>query len=115
MLDAPYLLNIPGAGSREWLEKFTSGQAQSQSKAGFPVPSQLSGFRSHSERGTGQYLRSLTKGRATEETWQVARQEYSQRAYYSLFGKLRCITEGNFDEILWGIEEDSPEMKAFFL
>ncbi len=63
-----------------------------------------------------QYLRSLTKGRATEETWQVVRQEHgSHREYYSLFAELGCITEDNLGEILTDIGEENPEMKAFFL
>nr|WP_296485916.1 hypothetical protein [uncultured Acetatifactor sp.] len=35
MLDAPYLLNIPGAGSREWLEKFTSDRRKAKVRLAF--------------------------------------------------------------------------------
>lgn len=63
-----------------------------------------------------QYLRSLTRGQGTGETWQVIREEQSGcREYYSLFAELGCITEDNFQGILLDIGEDSPEMKAFFL
>ena len=63
-----------------------------------------------------QYLRRLTKGRSTEETWQVIRQEHGgHREHYSLFAQLGCITEDNFQGILEDMGEDSPEMKAFFL
>lgn len=63
-----------------------------------------------------QYLRSLTKGQASEETWQIMKQEKSShRIYYELFARLGCITEDNFQEILEDMGEDSPEMKAYFL
>lgn len=63
-----------------------------------------------------QYLRSLTKGQPTEETWQIIRGEHgSHRDYYGLFAQLGCITRDNFDGILGEIGEESPEMKAFFL
>lgn len=62
------------------------------------------------------YLRGLTKGRGTQETWQVIREEYGgKRQYYALFAELGCINEGNFRGILADIGEDCPEMKAFFL
>lgn len=63
-----------------------------------------------------QYLRRLTKGQVSEETWQVLKQEHGgQREYYSLFARLGCITEDNLEEILTDIGEENPEMKAFFL
>lgn len=63
-----------------------------------------------------QYLRSLTKGKAGEETWQVLRQERGGcREYYELFAGLGCITKDNLDGILTDTGEENPEMKAFFL
>lgn len=151
LLDAPYLLNIPGAGGREWLEQwdirllsvlrasdsegyisqsvygeedyigtdleeFTNARRKVKVRLAFLrlLHPQCLNFSLKEE--LEEYLRSHTKGRATEETWQVIRQEHgSHRAYYSLFAELGCITEDNFDEILGDMGEDSPEMKAFFL
>lgn len=62
------------------------------------------------------YLRSLTKGCQEEESWQVLRKEHGgDRAYYTLFAELGCITEENREGILADIGEDFPEMKAYFL
>lgn len=63
------------------------------------------------------YLRGHTKGSASgEEAWQVILEEHgNDRAYYSLFAELGCITEENFDGSLADIGEEHPEMKAFFL
>ncbi len=63
------------------------------------------------------YLRGHTKGSASgEEAWRVILEEHgNDRAYYSLFAELGCITEENFDESFADIGEGYPEMKAFFL
>lgn len=63
------------------------------------------------------YLRGHTKGSPSgEEAWQVILEEHGDdRAYYSLFAELGCITEENFDRSLADIGEEHPEMKAFFL
>lgn len=63
------------------------------------------------------YLRGHAKGSASgEEAWQVVLEEHgSDRAYYSLFAELGCISEENFDESFRDIGEEYPEMKAFFL
>lgn len=63
------------------------------------------------------YLRGHSTGSASgEEAWQVILDEHGDdRAYYSLFAELGCITEENFDRSLEDIGEEYPEMKAFFL
>lgn len=63
------------------------------------------------------YLRKYTKGsEAGEEAWQVVLEEHgNDRAYYSLFAELGCITEENFEGSLSDIGEENPEMKAFLL
>lgn len=63
------------------------------------------------------YLRGHTKGSAAgEEAWQVVLEEHgNDRAYYSLFVELGCITEENFDRSFDDIGKEYPEMKAFFL
>lgn len=63
------------------------------------------------------FLRGHAKGSASgEEAWQVVLEEHgNDRAYYSLFAELGCITEENFDESLGDIGEEYPEMKAFLL
>lgn len=63
-----------------------------------------------------QYLLAHTRGGESPETWQVILEEYgSDRAYYSLFAELGCLTAENIDGILADIGEDFPEMKAYFL
>ena len=62
------------------------------------------------------YLRAHTKGAESEEAWQVVLKEYgSEKAYYSLFAEIGCVTAENLDGILADIGEDYPEMKAYFL
>lgn len=151
MLDAPYLLDISGAGGGEWLkqwdirllsilrapdsdgyisqsvygeedyigtdlEEFISARRKTKVRLAFLRLLHSQGLSLSLKEELEQYLRGLTKGRSTEEAWQVIRQEYgSCRAYYSLFAELGCITEDNFDGMLEDMGEDSPEMKAFFL
>lgn len=62
------------------------------------------------------YLRSHTKGQASEETWQVILQEHgADREYYQLFAAIGCVTENNLNDILTDIGGEYPEMKAYFL
>lgn len=62
------------------------------------------------------YLRTHTKGCATEETWLVLKQDHAADArYFKLFANLGCLTKENHQAILEDIGEDSPEMKAYFL
>ena len=63
------------------------------------------------------YLRGYAKGSAAgEEAWRVVLEEHgNDRAYYSLFAELGCITEESFVGSLADIGEEYPEMKAFFL
>ena len=63
-----------------------------------------------------QYLRAHTRGGESEETWQVILEEHNgDRAYFSLFAELGCVTGENLDSILADIGERYPEVKAFFL
>lgn len=63
-----------------------------------------------------EYLLAHTKGCASEETWEVILEEFSEeRRYYQLFASLGCLTEENFDGILKDIGEEHSEMKAFFI
>lgn len=151
MLDAPYLLDIPAAGSGEWLEQwdirllsvlrasdsegyisqsvygeedyigtdleeFMGARRKTKVRLAFLRLLHPQGLSPSLREELEQYLRSLTKGQATEEAWQVIREEYSShREHYSLFAELGCITEDNLDGILADIGGDSPEMKAFLL
>ena len=62
------------------------------------------------------YLKSHTKGCASEEAWEVVLEEHGEdREYYGLFAELGCVTEDNLDGILQDIGEGYPEMKAYFM
>lgn len=62
------------------------------------------------------YLRSHTKGQASEESWQVILREHgADREYYQLFAAIGCVTEDNLNDILTEIGGEYPEMKAYFL
>lgn len=62
------------------------------------------------------YLKSHTKGCASEEAWEVVLGEHGEdRAYYGLFAELGCMTQDNLDGILRDIGENYPEMKAYFM
>lgn len=62
------------------------------------------------------WLLEHTRGRETDETWQVILEEHGDdRDYYQLFAELGCLTEENLGDILGDIGEKYPEMKAFFL
>ncbi len=98
------------------LEEFTSERRKVKVRLSFLRLLHPQGLSPALKNELERYLRSLTKGQLTEETWQVIRQEHdSHREYYSLFAQLGCITADNFQGILADMGEDSPEMKAFFL
>lgn len=62
------------------------------------------------------YLKTHTKGCASEEAWEVVLEEHGEdREYYGLFAELGCVTEDNLDGILQDIGEGYPEMKAYFM
>lgn len=98
------------------LEEFTNARRKAKVRLAFLRLLHPQGLSQSLKGELEQYLRSLTKGQATEETWQVIREEHgSHREYYALFAELGCIRQDNFDGILGDIGENSPEMKAFFL
>lgn len=62
------------------------------------------------------YLRAHTKGKDSQETWEVILREHgAHREYYQLFADIGCVTEENLTDILTDIGEEYPEMKAYFL
>ena len=62
------------------------------------------------------YLLAHTKGKDSEEAWQVVLEEHgTHREYYSLFASVGCVTEENLNDILEDAGEEFPEMKAYFL
>ena len=98
------------------LEEFTNARRKVKVRLAFLRLLHSHGLDSSLRAELEQYLRSLTKGQAGEEAWQVVREEHgSHREYYSLFAELGCISQDNFPGILGDIGENSPEMKAFFL
>lgn len=151
MLDAYYLLELPAAGSREWLEKwdnklisvlrtadqegyisqsvygeedyigtdleeYVSARRKDKARLAFVRLIHPQALQPELKEELERYLRSLTKGKEGEEAWQVLREEHGgDRAYYSLFAAISCVTEENLEGILMDIGEDCPEMKAFFL
>lgn len=74
------------------------------------------GLSAELEKELRGYLLAHTKGRESEETWQVLLEEHGERReYYSLFAELGCLNEENLSGILSDIGENYPEMKAYFL
>ena len=62
------------------------------------------------------YLLAHTAGCASDETWQVVRDEYGdRRQFYELFASLGCLTKENAPAVIAQAPEEHPEMKAFFL
>ncbi len=63
-----------------------------------------------------QYLLDHTKGCASEETWEVLREEHGyEEEYFKLFARIGGIRKENFDALLLDMEGDYAEMKAFFI
>lgn len=63
-----------------------------------------------------EYLKSHTKGCASEETWQVLLKEHGEdREYHELFTGLGCVTNENLDGMLTDIGDTYPELKAYLL
>ena len=150
-MDAAYLLDVEGAGTKEWLGKWdarlctllhTSDQegysrqvlCGEEDYGSTDLAAYMSGMRKEKVRlillrllfcqglspelkqELEDYLRAHTKGKESEETWQVVLTEYgTRREYYQLFTSLGCVTGENLKDILADIGEDYPEMKAFFL
>lgn len=63
-----------------------------------------------------EYLLSHTKGCESDETWQVLKEEHGEDTeYMKLFLDLGCLREDNFDEVLYDLGEEHPQMKAYFM
>lgn len=98
------------------LEEFTSAKRKVKVRLAFLRLLRPRGLSPSLREELERYLRSLTKGRANEEAWQVLKEEHGEdREYYSLFAEIGCIGTDNFSEILADMGEEAPEMKAFFL
>ena len=92
------------------LEEFTNARRKVKVRLAFLRLLHSHGLDSSLRAELEQYLRSLTKGQAGEEAWQVVREEHgSHREYYSLFAELGCISQDNFPGILGDIGENSPD------
>lgn len=62
------------------------------------------------------YLRTHTKGEASEETWKVVLEEHGDdKRYYQFLLDSGCITADNFDAVLTDMGERHTEMKAFLM
>lgn len=63
-----------------------------------------------------KYLRENTKGCEYEAAWEVVLKEHPQDiGYYRIFADAGCITENNFQKLLFDMGENYPEMKAWLL
>lgn len=68
------------------------------------------------EQELKEYLLAHTKGSPSEESWGVCLREYGDnRAYYSMFFEIGCVSSDNLSGILEDIGDRYPEMKAYFL
>ncbi len=74
------------------------------------------GLTQENDRYLKDYILSHTKGCASEEAWQVVKEEFGEmRQLYELFADLGGVNEGNMDELLADLGDSAMEMKAFFL
>lgn len=63
-----------------------------------------------------EYLVSHTKGCESEETWQVLKEEHGEDTeYITLFLDLGCLKAENFDDIIYDLGKEHPQMKAYFM
>lgn len=63
-----------------------------------------------------EYLLSHTKGKESEETWLVLKEEHGEdMVYLSLFADLGCVSLENISDILTDLGDTNPQMKAYFM
>ena len=84
-------------------------------------------LRAHTKPGTGnaqmgargnpsRHDNKNENGIVQDETWQVILKEHSEeRAFYTLFTDLGCVTRENFDALLSDVGEDCPELRAYLM
>ena len=98
------------------LTAYMSGRRKEKVRLSFLRLLYDQGLSSRLRQELEDYLRAHTKGKKSEETWQVILQEHgADREYYRLFAAADCVTEENLNDILTDIGEEYPEMKAYFL
>jgi len=74
------------------------------------------GIQERTKEALTAYLLEHTKGRNSEETWEVVRTEYAhKREYYEFFAKIGGVTVDNFDAMLESLGERQPELKAYLM
>lgn len=62
------------------------------------------------------YLKENTKGCDYEAAWEVVLKENgTNQEYYRVFTEAGCVTEENFDALLFDMGERYPDMKAYLL
>lgn len=62
------------------------------------------------------YLQGHTKGRESEETWLVLKEEHAEDIdYIALFLELSCLTLDNFDDVLKDLDGQHAQMTAYFI
>lgn len=71
---------------------------------------------SDNKRILTEYLLSHTKGKESEETWLVLKEEHGEdMVYLSLFADLGCVSLENISDILTDLGDTNPQMKAYFM
>lgn len=62
------------------------------------------------------YLLKHTKGCASEEAWQVLREQFADKMpYYRLFANIGGVKEDNLDRMIADMDETNTEAKAFLI
>lgn len=63
-----------------------------------------------------RFLRENTKGCTYEASWEELLKEHgNDKEYYRIFTKSGCVTEENFEALLFDMGESNPEMKAYLM
>jgi hypothetical protein len=98
------------------MEAYKSGSRKKKIRMAFIRLLYPDGLSYDNKKLLEDYILSHTKGCATEESWQIIRDEHgNDRDYYELFAALGCISIENISGILDDIGGEYPEMKAFFI
>ncbi len=74
------------------------------------------GLSSEFGKALSAYLRTHTRGCASEAAWEVVFEEHgNEPEYYEAFTKAGCLTEENYDGILAQMGSQYPEMKGYLM
>ena len=98
------------------LDVFVTNKRKKKSRAAFLRLLHSAGLTEAVEDRYKNYLLSHVVGCATDEAWQVMKEELGHlKEYYEYYVEIGCLNDDNFTDTIVDLGDKQAEMKAYFL